>query len=70
MLGMRGTGLRALIYSGDCDLVIPHPGTELWTRSLGLRALRSRPWRLHHYVRTFRAAFITTSAHCGSFKRR
>ncbi|KAK9823070.1 hypothetical protein WJX81_006746 [Elliptochloris bilobata] len=43
-------GLRALIYSGDCDLVIPHPGTELWTRGLGMRARRSRPWRLHDYV--------------------
>lgn len=44
-------GLRALVYSGDCDLVIPHPGTERWTRSLGLRARRGRPWRLYNYVR-------------------
>jgi len=50
-----GPGLRALVYSGDCDLVIPHPGTELWTGGLGLRMRRSRPWRLHDYVRARRA---------------
>lgn len=35
--------------------MIPHPGTELWTGGLGLRMRRSRPWRLHDYVRARRA---------------
>ena len=29
-------GLRALVYSGDHDMCVPHTGTEAWTRALGL----------------------------------
>ncbi|KAK9815230.1 hypothetical protein WJX72_000376 [[Myrmecia] bisecta] len=35
-LDLISRGLRALIYSGDHDLVVPHTGTEAWTAGLGL----------------------------------
>lgn len=28
------TGLRALIYSGDHDLCVPHTGSEAWTAAM------------------------------------
>lgn len=27
-------GLRALIYSGDMDMAVPHPGSEAWTAAM------------------------------------
>lgn len=27
--------MRALIYSGDHDLCVPHTGSEAWTRAMG-----------------------------------
>ncbi|KAJ0014620.1 hypothetical protein Pint_21250 [Pistacia integerrima] len=36
-------GYRALIYSGDHDMCVPHTGTEAWTRSLGYKTVD--PWR-------------------------
>ena len=30
------TGLRALIYSGDHDMAVPHTGSEAWTHDLKL----------------------------------
>lgn len=38
-------GLRALIYSGDHDLCVPHTGSEAWTRGLGRSRLATwQPW--------------------------
>ena len=42
-------GLRALIYSGDHDMAVPHTGTEAWTaafaESQGMRELHGwTPW--------------------------
>jgi serine carboxypeptidase-like clade 1 len=33
--GLLKEGFRALIYSGDHDMCVPHTGSEAWTRSLG-----------------------------------
>jgi hypothetical protein len=30
----RTPGLRALIFSGDHDLAVPHTGTEAWTAAM------------------------------------
>jgi len=38
-------GLRALIYSGDHDLAVPHTGSERWTAELGLEEVTGwAPW--------------------------
>lgn len=31
---LSGAGLRALIYSGDHDLCVPHTGSEAWTAAM------------------------------------
>lgn len=39
--------MRALIYSGDHDMVIPHTSTEAWVADLGVPERWSwMPWRL------------------------
>jgi serine carboxypeptidase-like clade 1 len=39
-------GVRALIYSGDHDMCVPHTGSEAWTRALGLPVEAEwRAWR-------------------------
>ncbi|RVW80665.1 Serine carboxypeptidase-like 18 [Vitis vinifera] len=40
---LTNTGLRALIYSGDHDMSIPHIGTQEWINSLNLTL--DDPWR-------------------------
>ncbi|MEW5300498.1 MAG: hypothetical protein WDW36_003428 [Sanguina aurantia] len=35
-------GLRALIYSGDHDMAVPHTGSEAWTSGMGRETVR--PW--------------------------
>ncbi|KAL6777510.1 hypothetical protein ACKKBF_B21775 [Auxenochlorella protothecoides x Auxenochlorella symbiontica] len=50
MLGVHAElvrrGMRALAYSGDHDMIIPHTSTEAWTAGLGLRLERGwAPWR-------------------------
>ncbi|RVW59511.1 Serine carboxypeptidase-like 17 [Vitis vinifera] len=40
---LTNTGLRALIYSGDHDMSIPHIGTQEWINSLNLTL--EDPWR-------------------------
>jgi len=38
-------GIRALIYSGDHDMCVPHTGSEAWTASLGYPVVDAwRPW--------------------------
>ncbi|KAL6881986.1 hypothetical protein ACP4OV_011458 [Aristida adscensionis] len=39
-------GYRALVYSGDHDLVIPHLGTQAWVRSLNFAV--ADDWRAWH----------------------
>eukprot|EP00253_Pinus_taeda_P008356 PITA_08356 len=44
-------GYRALIYSGDQDMVIPFVGTEAWIRSLNYTILDDwRPWWVDRQV--------------------
>ncbi|KAG1668322.1 hypothetical protein FOA52_011219 [Chlamydomonas sp. UWO 241] len=38
----REVGLRALIYSGDHDLCVPHTGSERWTAGMGYSV--KKPW--------------------------
>ncbi|GFR49252.1 hypothetical protein Agub_g11267, partial [Astrephomene gubernaculifera] len=41
----RRHGLRALIYSGDHDMAVPHTGSEAWTAELGYEVEAGwRPW--------------------------
>lgn len=37
-------GLRALVYSGDHDMAVPHTGSEVWTATL-LGGNETAPWR-------------------------
>ncbi|XP_061354490.1 serine carboxypeptidase-like 18 isoform X1 [Gastrolobium bilobum] len=37
--------LRAIVYSGDHDMVIPYVGTEEWIRSLNLKVPSDGEWR-------------------------
>ncbi|GIL64198.1 hypothetical protein Vafri_18178, partial [Volvox africanus] len=39
----KGHGLRALIYSGDHDMAVPHTGSEAWTGDLGFPV--KAPWQ-------------------------
>ncbi|WOH14020.1 hypothetical protein DCAR_0933536 [Daucus carota subsp. sativus] len=51
---------RALIFSGDHDLVVPYIGTEKWIRSLDLTVESSwAPWFVDHEV----AGYGTTFSH-------
>ncbi|TVU45382.1 hypothetical protein EJB05_04869 [Eragrostis curvula] len=45
-LNLTTRGYRALVYSGDHDLVIPHLGTQAWIRSLNFSILEE--WRAWH----------------------
>lgn len=39
-------GVRALVYSGDHDMCVPHTGSEQWTHALGTSVSTvSDPWR-------------------------
>lgn len=51
---------RALIYSGDHDLVFPYTGTRKWIRALGLRVDRTwKPW----FVKSQVAGYTETFSH-------
>ncbi|KAK7847234.1 serine carboxypeptidase-like 17 [Quercus suber] len=42
---LNSKGYRALIYSGDHDMVAPYIGTQLWIKSLNLSVVdEGRPW--------------------------
>jgi carboxypeptidase C (cathepsin A) len=42
---------RIIIFSGDTDAAVPHVGSELWTRKLGLRVIDPwRQWRVNGQV--------------------
>jgi hypothetical protein len=38
-----GAGLRALVYSGTADYVVPFTGSRAWVYGLGLPT--AKPWR-------------------------
>ncbi|XP_057840578.2 serine carboxypeptidase 1-like isoform X2 [Cryptomeria japonica] len=51
-------GYRALIYSGDHDLVIPYVGTEAWVRSLGYSIVEEwRSWFVDGQVAGYTRAY-------------
>ncbi|GIL92089.1 hypothetical protein Vretifemale_19576, partial [Volvox reticuliferus] len=53
-------GLRALVYSGDHDMVVPHTGTRKWLydkAKLGSTDGPLRPWMLHGQIAGFTARF-------------
>lgn len=55
---LSAKGYRALIYSGDHDLVVPFLGTQAWIRSLNYSVLDEwRPWlvkgQVAGYTRTY-----------------
>ncbi|CAN6171801.1 unnamed protein product [Urochloa humidicola] len=43
---LTSRGYRALVYSGDHDLVVPHLGTQAWVRSLNFPVVDD--WRAWH----------------------
>ncbi|KAJ1288439.1 hypothetical protein BS78_02G088900 [Paspalum vaginatum] len=43
---LTSRGYRALVYSGDHDLVVPHLGTQAWVRSLNFSIVDD--WRAWH----------------------
>ncbi|TVU45249.1 hypothetical protein EJB05_04728 [Eragrostis curvula] len=45
-LNLTTRGYRALVYSGDHDLIIPHLGTQAWIRSLNFSIVDE--WRAWH----------------------
>ncbi|CAD6268018.1 unnamed protein product [Miscanthus lutarioriparius] len=48
---LTSQGYRALIYSGDHDMCVPHTGTEAWTASLGYGIVDSwRQWIVNEQV--------------------
>ncbi|GLI65660.1 hypothetical protein VaNZ11_009262 [Volvox africanus] len=53
-------GLRALVYSGDHDMVVPHTGTRKWVydkANLGSTDGPLRPWMLNGQIAGFTARF-------------
>ncbi|GIM11442.1 hypothetical protein Vretimale_14915 [Volvox reticuliferus] len=59
-------GLRALVYSGDHDMVVPHTGTRKWLydkAKLGSTDGPLRPWMLHGQIAGFHGSF---RCGCGS----
>ena len=53
-INLTSEGYRALIYSGDHDLVIPFSGTEAWTESLGYKIIDEwRSWMSEDQVAGF-----------------
>ncbi|KAA8536290.1 hypothetical protein F0562_028768 [Nyssa sinensis] len=50
--------LRALIYSGDHDMLIPHVGTEAWIKSLNLPIVSDwQPWFVDGQVAGFKMIY-------------
>lgn len=45
-LNLTRSGYRALVYSGDQDIVVPHVGTQAWIRSLNFSIIDD--WRSWH----------------------
>ncbi|CAM0903455.1 unnamed protein product [Alopecurus aequalis] len=43
---VTANGYRALVYSGDHDVIVPHLGTQAWVRSLGFPIVDD--WRAWH----------------------
>ncbi|KAL6854288.1 hypothetical protein ACP4OV_019191 [Aristida adscensionis] len=55
---LTSQGYRAIIYSGDHDMCVPHTGTEAWTASLGYGVVDSwRPWFLNEQVSGYTQAY-------------
>ncbi|TVU39500.1 hypothetical protein EJB05_12923 [Eragrostis curvula] len=45
-MNLTSKGYRALVYSGDHDLMVPHLGTQAWIRSLNFSVIDD--WRAWH----------------------
>ncbi|XP_038977334.1 serine carboxypeptidase-like 18 isoform X1 [Phoenix dactylifera] len=56
-LSITSKGYRALVYSGDHDLVVPFLGTQAWTRSLNFSVVDEwRSWHVGGHI----AGYTTT----------
>ncbi|KAL6270654.1 hypothetical protein ACE6H2_027565 [Prunus campanulata] len=60
--------LRALVYSGDHDMLIPYVGTQEWIKSLNLSVdYQWRPWYTNAYTRkAYSLTFVTVKARTGN----
>ncbi|XP_039140742.1 serine carboxypeptidase-like 17 [Dioscorea cayenensis subsp. rotundata] len=71
---LTSQGYRALVYSGDHDLLVPHIGTQTWIRSLNYSIINDwRSWfscgQIARYKRTYAHnltfASIKVAGHAG-----
>lgn len=58
-LNLTSSGYRALVYSGDQDLYVPHVGTQAWIRSLNFSIVEDwRSWRVDGQVAGYTRKYI------------
>eukprot|EP00798_Chlamydomonas_sp_ICE-L_P019752 gene19752-26445_t len=55
-------GLRALIYSGDHDMCVPHTGSEEWTAGMGYPVKHAwQPWFVQDHLQNSQVAGFTVA---------
>ncbi|KAK1275148.1 Serine carboxypeptidase-like 17 [Acorus gramineus] len=57
-VSLTNRGYRALVYSGDHDLVVPHVGTQEWIKTLNFSIVDDwRPWSVDGQVAGFTRSY-------------